>query len=81
MFATTEIVSYDDAVAMLPNGRKIHTVMPTQFGQFGADMKRKDILTALKQTPQIFKAGPNTFGHGLAAKHQNRWILIQTIAK
>lgn len=61
-------LTYDEAVAMLPDGDEIHTFLGGSNMLFGADHSRSEILSLLKEAKYLELAGPNAtkMGHGLA---------------
>ena len=62
------LLTYDEAVALLPDGDEIHTVMEAGPTLIGADWDRKDVLTLLRESPRRDVTGPaaQKSGHGLA---------------
>jgi hypothetical protein len=63
----TEHVSYDQAVAMLPEGDNQHTFLNPQGMLLGADTSRAHILQLLKEADEIYLSGPymTAMLHGL----------------
>ena len=65
-----ELLTYDEAVALLPDGEEIHTFLSTPIGALvGADWERAKILELLRDTDCREVTGPSaqSMGHGLAA--------------
>jgi hypothetical protein len=65
-----EFLTYDEAVALLPGGERIHTFMQAGPVVIGADWDRAKILELLREAgPEIEVTGPSaqSMGHGLAA--------------
>lgn len=65
-----QLLTYDEAVALLPDGERIHTFMQADPVLLGADWDRAEILELLRQAdPEIEVTGPEaqSVGHGLAA--------------
>lgn len=62
-------LSYDDAVALLPDGEEIHTfVNPSNNMLVGADWSREHILELLKTgAPELAGDAATSMGHGLVA--------------
>ena len=63
------LLSYEEAVALLPDGDRIHTFLDAGITLVGADWDRAEILRLLEQTERREVTGPSaqSFGHGLAA--------------
>jgi hypothetical protein len=61
-------LSYEEAVALLPDGDRIHTFLDAGI-LVGADWDRAEILRLLERTERREVTGPaaQSFGHGLAA--------------
>jgi hypothetical protein len=77
-----EELSYDEAIALLPDGDLIHTILnPEQF-LIGADWDRADVLELLRESPRRDVTGPEaqSMGHGLAAIEPGtgRTVFIKT---
>ena len=64
-----QLLSYDEAVALLPDGDSVHTFLDGGFVLIGADWDRTDILTLLETTSRREVTGDAAqgMGHGLAA--------------
>lgn len=65
-----EILTYEEAVALLPDGDSIHTFLDGGIAIIGADWERTAVLALLREAgPQIEVTGPaaQSVGHGLAA--------------
>jgi hypothetical protein len=64
-----ELLTYDEAVALLPDGDSIHTFLDGGITLIGADWARPTILTLLRETDRREVTGPDaqSMGHGLAA--------------
>lgn len=61
-----EFLTFDQAVAMLPDGDEIHTFRSNGFALLGTDWPRAQILEAIRNgKPEL--AGPlaTSMGHGL----------------
>jgi hypothetical protein len=63
------LLSYDEAVALLPDGDTIHTFLNPAGMLVGADWDREQVLDLLRTTDRREVTGPEaqSFGHGLAA--------------
>jgi hypothetical protein len=63
------LLSYEEAVALLPDGDRVHTFLDSGIALVGADWDRADILSLLERTERREVTGPAAqgFGHGLAA--------------
>ena len=64
-----ELLTYDQAVALLPVKDRIHTLVQSPVAMLGADCDRSDILELLAGTDCREVAGPQAqaSGHGLVA--------------
>lgn len=63
------VLSFDEAVKLLPDGDNIHTFRNPQAGlMFGADWDRAALLDAMRASSEIQVTGPaaQAAGHGLA---------------
>lgn len=63
------LLSYEEAVALLPDGDRIHAFLDSGVALVGADWDRADILRLLETSSRREVTGPAAqgFGHGLAA--------------
>jgi hypothetical protein len=73
------LLTYDEAVALLPDGDRIHTFVNPAGILVGADWDRGDVLALLRDTDRREVTGPaaQAFGHGLAAMHDGRPVFIE----
>jgi hypothetical protein len=74
-------LTYSEAVALLPDGDEIHTVVQLGSILLGADWDRADILELLRTSPRLDVTGPaaQASGHGLAAQRDDgRPLFIET---
>lgn len=73
-------LTYDAAVAMLPDGDEIHTIMGSLRFLVGADWSREAVLSAMRESPELCTAEPimAEMGHGLAVYHGDHWVFVQT---
>lgn len=74
-------LTYDEAVALLPDGDSIHTILGGGGVMIGADWDRGEILTMLRASPRREVTGPTaqSMGHGLAAVDTGgRTVFIET---
>jgi hypothetical protein len=64
-----QLLTYDEAVALLPDGDSIHTFLDGGGIPVGADWERSAILALLEETERRELTGPGaqSMGHGLAA--------------
>jgi hypothetical protein len=76
------LLSYDEAVALLPEGDKIHTFVDGGLALVGADWDRDDILRLLRETERREVTGPaaQAMGHGMAACRDTGPVFIKTKA-
>ena len=67
----TRLLTYDEAVALLPGGDSIHTLFDGGFAIISADWDRPRVLALLAATRRREAIhgpdGPRNAGHGLAA--------------
>jgi len=73
------LLTYDEAVALLPDGRRIHTFLDSGFALIGADWDRAEVLALLRTTDRREVTGPAAqgMGHGLAAFRDGKPVFIQ----
>lgn len=75
-----EEIPYANAVAMLPEGERVHTVRNSLPGvMLGADWDRPKLLTWIKEHG-VEKSGPtaSAMHHGLAGRDDRGWLFIET---
>ena len=61
-------LSYEDAVAMLPDGEQVHTILGGGLALIGADWDREHVLgLLLTGTPELSGEQATAMGHGLVA--------------
>ena len=76
-----QLLSYDEAVALLPDGDSVHTLLDGGFALIGADWDRADILALLETTArrEVTGAAAQSMGHGLAAyRADGKPVFIET---
>ena len=75
-----ELLTYDEAVALLPEGERIHTYLDSPVALIGADWDRDAVLTLLRTTDRREVTGPaaQAMGHGLAAFRDGEPVFIET---
>ena len=75
-----EYLTYDEAVALLPDGEQIHTFLDGGLALIGADWDRQQVLDLLAATSQREVTGPGaqSMGHGLAAYRDGEPVFIET---
>lgn len=74
-------INYDQALALLPDGETIHTVLnPIASVLIGADWSRESVLELLRTSPQIEMTGEmaQKINHGIAAVRGNDYVFIET---
>jgi len=73
------LMSYDEAVALLPDGDRIHTFVNPAGILIGADWDRDGVLSLLRDADRREVSGPaaQSFGHGLAAWRDGKPVFIQ----
>ena len=78
-------ITYEEAVALLPDTEMVHTFINASFGLMGADWSREEILEKLKKSDIIEMTGKmaRKSGHGICAynkdiKYQNEILFIET---
>lgn len=64
-----ELLTYDEAVALLPGGDRVHAFLDGGLAVIGADWDRGDVLELLRTSDRREVTGPaaQSMGHGLAA--------------
>ena len=64
-----QLLTYDEAVALLPDGDRVHTFLDGGIAIIGADWRRSAVLELLEATDRREVTGPAAqgYGHGLAA--------------
>ena len=60
-----KMVSYEDAIGLLPEGGSVHTYRSTPGVLIGADMDRNELITAMRASPFITR----TIGIARSMKH------------
>jgi len=75
-----QLLSYGEAVALLPDGERIHTFTDGGVALIGADWDRADVLELLETTERREVTGPSAqgLGHGLAAFRDGEPVFIET---
>lgn len=68
-----KIISYEDAISILPDEEYIHTFYNANFGLCGADWSRAEILDKLKNSEVIELTGETArgMGHGMCAYNKD----------
>jgi hypothetical protein len=76
------LLSYDEAVALLPEGETIHTFLDSGLALIGADWDREDVLKLLRETDRREVTGPaaQAMSHGMAAYRPTGPVFIETKA-
>ncbi len=70
---TKRIITYEEAVGVLPNEDFIHTFRNANFGLIGADWSRAEILDKLNNSEIIELTGETArgMGHGICAYNKD----------
>ncbi len=74
-------LDYDTAVAMLPDGDRIHTFRQGGLGLIGADWPREELLETIKKYPDALnetKGIAKGMGHGLVLVDDTGPLFIET---
>ena len=78
-------LTYEEAVALLPDCEYVHTFYNHGFGLVGADWGREEILDKLRKSEVIELTGEQAraLGHGICAyakdaKYQSEILFIET---
>jgi hypothetical protein len=73
------LLTYDEAVALLPDGDRLHTFLNPAGILAGADWSRDSVLALLRDADRREVSGPaaQSFGHGLAAWREGRPVFIE----
>ena len=71
-------LTYDEAVALLPDGDRVHTALNGAGIIIGANWDRENLLKLLRESPRREVTGPaaQSMGHGLAAVDPDGQILF-----
>jgi hypothetical protein len=80
MSGEKELLTYDEAVALLPDGEQIHTFLDGGLALIGADWDREAVLSLLRDTDCREVPGPaaRSAGHGLVAWRDGEPVYIAT---
>ena len=75
-----ELISFEDAEKLLPDGPQIHTFRQSGPLLLGADMERGELLKAMREAEAIEIAGPTATAmhHGLAIQNKTGLLFIAT---
>ena len=75
-----QLLTYDEAVALLPDGERIHTFVQAGPAILGAGWDRADVLALLETTErrEVTGAAAQELGHGLAAFRDGEPVFIAT---
>lgn len=75
------VITYEEAIALLPAGDKIHTFRQAGPMLLGADHDRGALLSAMLAAPEIQVTGAvaQSMNHGLAIQDDIGWLFIATI--
>ena len=70
---TKRIITYEEAVGVLPNEELVHTFCNANFGLLGADWSRAEILDKLKNSEIIELTGKTarSMRHGICAYNKD----------
>jgi hypothetical protein len=74
------VLTFDEAVAMLPDGEEIHTFRSSVPNLLvGAHWPRAELICYLRNS-HIELSGPSatSMGHRIAAKERDEWLFIET---
>ena len=73
------VLSFYQAVAMLPDKQEIHTFRLSRVALIGADWDRSEIISAIKKYG-VELSGPNAsgMGHGMVLTDSNGFLFIET---
>ena len=74
------LLSYDVAVALLPEGERIHTFLDSGIALLGADWDRDQVLDLLRTTDrrEVTGLAAQAMRHGLAAFRGGEPVFIET---
>lgn len=72
-------LTYDQAVAMLPDGDTIHTLINAGGAIIGADWNRISILEELAQhKPELSGTIATSMGHGIVFERGGDYVFVET---
>ena len=74
------ILSFEEAVAMLPDGETVHIITnPSPGALIGADWEREDVIALLRTTaPELSGPDATRAGHAMCVHRGGRWMFIET---
>ena len=78
---TDAVLSVEEALALLPEGEKIHTFLDTGPVLVGAHWDRADVEELIRSTDRRRVTGPEaqSMGHGLALWGGDcEWVYVET---
>jgi hypothetical protein len=72
-----KFLTFDEAVAMLPDDDTIHTIINRAVAFVGADWRREDVIKLLRESkPELAGALATDMGHGIVI--EDRRLFIET---
>ena len=72
-------LTYEQAVAMLPDGEQVHTFLDGGLALIGADWDREDVLALLRDgRPELSGEQATAMKHGLVAFRPTGPVFIET---
>ena len=80
------ILTYDEAISVLPNSDSIHTFYNEPFGLIGADWSREDILNKFKESNVVIELTgeqARNMKHGICVRpnrdyYQHEVLFVET---
>jgi len=76
------VLTYEEAVALLPEGKEIHTFVNPAGILVGADWTRKEILKALKKHKVVVTGSQaQAMKHGMAFWDGSMHVFVETIGE
>ena len=76
-------LTYDEAIALLPEGDEIHTFRNGGFSIIGADWGREQLIEAIKAAPVIGITGSmaQAMKHGMVIDEGGKHLFIETTSR
>ena len=74
-----KVITFDQAVSMLPDGDTVHTFLQAGFGLIGADWPRENILADFEKY-EVELTGPaaTAMDHGLGFHDGKHFVFVAT---
>lgn len=78
-WCASQALTFEQAVAMLPDGDRVHTFLDSGIALLGADWDREEILDLLRTgQPELSGEIATARGHGIVAFRESGPVFIET---